>query len=253
MLAGTVLHLLYEGEVCIPQFVEDLRKNKAKHIYADQTFPDLSRTPVPRWDLLKQNKYAMMSLQYSRGCPFHCEFCNIVSLFGNRPRTKSYPQVIRELEAIYDTGWRGGIFFVDDNFIGNKKILKEEILPGLIRWMKKKDYPFTFFTEVSINLSDDEVLMNLMAEAGFDNVFIGIETVDQDCLDECEKVQNGKRDLLECVKTIQQHGMQVQGGFILGFDHEKPTIFKKMYRFIQESGIVTAMVGLLTACRILQE
>lgn len=239
--------LLYEGEVCIPEFLEDLKKQKPKHIYGTRSFPPLSSTPIPRWDLLKQEKYAMMTLQYSRGCPFHCEFCNIVSLFGNRPRTKSFMQVIGELEAIYNTGWRGGIFFVDDNFIGNKKQLKEEILPGMTRWMKKHKYPFTFFTEVSINLSDDEELMKLMAQAGFDNVFIGIETVDQDCLDECEKVQNRQRNLLEYVKRIQQHGMQVQGGFILGFDHEKESIFKTMYRFIQKSGIVTAMVGLLTA------
>lgn len=239
--------LLYEGEDCIPEFLEDLKNNRVKHIYNTKSFPDLKNTPIPRWDLLKQDQYAMMSLQFSRGCPFHCEFCNIVSLFGHRPRTKSLDQVIQELDAIYKTGWRGGVFFVDDNFIGNKRLLKQEILPGMIRWMKRHRYPFAFFTEVSINISDDEELMKLMTQAGFDNVFIGIETVDPDCLDECDKTQNCKRDLLECVKIIQQHGMQVQGGFILGFDNDKPTIFKNMYRFIQQSGIVTAMVGLLTA------
>ena len=239
--------LLYEGEITIPEFLEDLKNGHPKHIYDTQGFPDLNQTPIPRWDLLDRRKYAMLSLQFSRGCPFHCEFCNIVSLFGNRPRTKSVPQILAELNAIYETGWRGGIFFVDDNFIGNKKALKETVLPAMIDWMRERNYPFTFFTEVSINLSDDEDLMNLMAEAGFDNVFIGIETVDDDCLDECDKVQNRKRDLVECVKTIQQHGMQVQGGFILGFDNEKPTAFRRMYQFIQKSGIVTAMVGLLTA------
>lgn len=239
--------LLYEGEDSIPAFLEDLKNGTPKHIYDKKSFPHLSHTPVPRWDLLKKNAYAMMSLQFSRGCPFNCEFCNIVSLFGRSPRTKSPVQILTELEAIYAAGWRGGIFFVDDNFIGNKKLLKQEVLPAMIDWMKKHDYPFTFFTEVSINLSDDEELMNLMADAGFDNVFIGIETIDENCLDECNKVQNLSRDLSSCVKKIQQHGMQVQGGFILGFDHEKPTIFQNMINFIQNSGIVTAMVGLLTA------
>ena len=239
--------LLYEGESCIPQFLSDLEKGELKHIYAEQSFPELDHTPIPRWDLLKRNKYAMLSLQYSRGCPFNCEFCNIVSLFGRSPRTKSTEQFLSELNAIYDIGWRGGVFFVDDNFIGNKVKLKQEVLPAMIAWMKERSYPFTFFTEVSINLSDDEELMDLMAEAGFDNVFIGIETVDEECLNECAKQQNQKRDLLECVKTIQQHGMQVQGGFILGFDNEKTSIFKQMSSFIQNSGIITAMVGILSA------
>lgn len=239
--------LLYEGEVCIPAFLKDLENGTPKHLYGFECYPDLNQTPIPRWDLLKKEKYAMMSLQYSRGCPFHCEFCNVVSLFGHKPRTKTTEQIRGEIEAIYSSGWRGGIFFVDDNFIGNKRKLKTEVLPMMIDWMKAHDYPFTFFTEVSINMSDDEELMNLMADAGFDNVFIGIETIDEDCLDECEKVQNQKRDLVECVKKIQQHGMQVQGGFILGFDNEKPTAFRAMQNFIQESGIVTAMVGLLTA------
>lgn len=239
--------LLYEGEVTVPEFLEDLKNGCPKHIYNTQSFPSLQQTPIPRWDLLDSRKYAMLSLQYSRGCPFRCEFCNIVSLFGHSPRTKDVQQVLDELDAIYNHGWRGGIFFVDDNFIGNKKKLKTEILPAMINWMKKRNYPFSFFTEVSINLADDDELMNLMADAGFDNVFIGIETVDSDCLNECGKSQNLKRDLTSCVHKIQHHGMQVQGGFIFGFDHEKPTVFQKMYSFIQESGIVTAMVGLLTA------
>ena len=154
--------LLYEGEITIPEFLEDLKNGHPKHIYDTQGFPDLNQTPIPRWDLLDRRKYAMLSLQFSRGCPFHCEFCNIVSLFGNRPRTKSVPQILAELNAIYETGWRGGIFFVDDNFIGNKKALKETVLPAMIDWMRERNYPFTFFTEVSINLSDDEELMELM-------------------------------------------------------------------------------------------
>ncbi|MCR5665621.1 MAG: B12-binding domain-containing radical SAM protein [Eubacterium sp.] len=239
--------LLYEGEISVPAFLKDLEQGHPKHIYDFKEFPEITRTPIPRWDLLDKDKYAMLSVQFSRGCPFHCEFCNIVSLFGHKPRTKGAEQLLAELDAIYNIGWRGAIFFVDDNFIGNKKALKAEILPAMIAWMKERDYPFAFFTEVSINISDDEELMDLMTEAGFDNVFIGIETVDDDCLNECEKVQNQKRDLVDCVKTIQQHGMQVQGGFIMGFDNEKPSIFQNMQNFIQRSGIVTAMVGLLTA------
>jgi len=239
--------LLYEGEICIPEFLKDLETGTPKHIYEFEEYPELEQTPAPLWELLDLNAYAMLSIQYSRGCPFHCDFCNVVSLFGHNPRTKSVDQVIYELEKIHNTGWRGSIFFVDDNFIGNKKKLKAELLPAITNWMKEKEYPFTFFTETSINLADDEELMNLMAAAGFDNVFVGIESVDDDSLAECNKVQNMKRDLVGCVKKIQQHGMQVQGGFILGFDSDKPSVFSKMTSFIQDSGIVTAMVVMLNA------
>jgi radical SAM superfamily enzyme YgiQ (UPF0313 family) len=239
--------LLYEGEVCIPKFLKDLENNSAKHIYDFEEYPVLTETPTPAWELLDMEKYAMLSVQYSRGCPFNCEFCGVVTLFGHQPRTKTGEQVIDELDTLYNLGWRGGIFFVDDNFIGNKVKLKTEILPLLIAWMRKRDYPFTFFTEASINIADDEELMELMATAGFDNVFIGIETVDEDSLAECQKMHNTKRDLVENVKSIQRHGMQVQGGFILGFDNDKPSIFSNMISFIQNSGIITAMVGLLNA------
>jgi radical SAM superfamily enzyme YgiQ (UPF0313 family) len=239
--------LLYEGEKCIPQFIEDLENGCPKHIYDLQSYPDLSETPIPRWDLIDIRDYSILSVQYSRGCPFHCDFCNVVSLFGHVPRTKTSQQILTELQAIYDLGWRGSIFFVDDNFIGNKRKLKEDVLPALVDWMKARDYPFTFFTEASINMADDEELMQLMVDAGFDNVFVGIETVDEDCLAECNKSQNVNRSLLESVRTIQQHGMQVQGGFILGFDNDKPSIFQRMPEFIQKSGIVTAMVGVLSA------
>lgn len=239
--------LLYEGEVCIPRFLTDLKRGKPKHKYDFEEYPQLTETPIPKWELLNLKKYAMLSVQYSRGCPFHCEFCNVVSLFGHKPRTKTTEQIIEELDAIYKLHWRGSIFFVDDNFIGNKKKLKEEVLPAIIEWMQARNYPFTFFTEASINIADDETLMNLMAAAGFDNVFVGIETVDEQSLAECNKVQNTKRNLAECVKTIQEHGMQVQGGFILGFDNDKPSIFSRMTSFIQKNGIVTAMVGMLNA------
>lgn len=239
--------LLFEGEVCVPRFIDDLINGTPKHLYGWEEYPLLTQTPIPAWELIDSRKYAMLSIQYSRGCPYHCEFCNVVSLFGNTPRTKAAGQVLSELDAIYNSGWRGSIFFVDDNFIGNKNKLKKEILPELVAWMRERDYPFTFFTEASINIADDGELMNLMVNAGFSSVFVGIESVDENSLAECNKVQNTKRDLSECVRHIQQYGLQVQGGFILGFDSDTPSIFSKMVDFIQKSGIVTAMVGLLNA------
>jgi radical SAM superfamily enzyme YgiQ (UPF0313 family) len=187
-----------------------------------------------------------MSVQFSRGCPFNCDFCNITALLGHRPRTKSAEQVVTELDGLYDLGWRGDVFFVDDNFIGNKKRLKHEILPALIEWRQgKTGMPFN--TEVSINLADDPELMDMMVDAGFNTVFVGIETPDEDSLVECNKFQNKGRDLVESVKQIQRAGLQVQGGFIVGFDSDTPSIFERQIEFIQQSGIVTAMVGLLQA------
>ncbi len=239
--------LMYEGELTVPEFLEDLEKGNPKHIYTANGWADLSQTPVPAWDLVDIRNYATLNIQYSRGCPFNCEFCNVTTLFGHAPRTKSTEQVLHELDVIYQKGWKGGVFFVDDNFIGNRKKLKEDVLPRLIQWMEKRKYPFTFITEVSINLSDDEELMKLMAKAGFDSVFVGIETVSEESLAECNKHQNKNRDLVECVRKMQRFGLQVQGGFIVGFDSDNPTIFKRMIDFIQDSGIVTAMVGLLNA------
>lgn len=239
--------LLYEGEVCIPEFLRDLENGAPKRKYDFANFPELHETPAPAWHLVDLNDYAMLSIQYSRGCPFHCDFCNVVSLFGHKPRTKTSQQIIGELEAIYITGWRGRIFFVDDNFIGNRKHVKEELLPAIIDWSREKGYPFSFYTEVSINIVDDQELMGLMTDAGFDSAFIGIETVDEDSLEECGKSQNKKRDLVESVKRIQQNGIQVLGGFILGFDSDKPSSFDSMINFIQESGVITSMVGMLNA------
>jgi radical SAM superfamily enzyme YgiQ (UPF0313 family) len=187
-----------------------------------------------------------MSVQFSRGCPFDCEFCNITAMFGHRPRTKTTAQVIAELDGLRRAGWIGAVFFVDDNFIGNKRALKEELLPALIQWQHGgRGTPF--FTEASINLADDEELMRLMVEAGFNQVFVGIETPEEAGLAECNKRQNQKRNLVADVKRIQRAGLEVQGGFIVGFDSDTPTIFARQIEFIQKSGIVTAMVGLLQA------
>ncbi len=239
--------VLNEGEITLTQFIKDLKNGQPRHIYTSDEWADLEKAPVPLWNLIKINKYATMSIQYSRGCPFNCDFCNITSLYGHKPRTKSKTQLIEELDALYKTGWRGGVFFVDDNFIGNKRKLKEEILPAIINWMNKRKYPFSFMTEASINLSDDEELMHLMVQAGFHTVFIGIETTNEDSLLECNKLQNKDRDLVACVKKIQKSGLQVQGGFIVGFDSDNIRVFDKLVVFIQESGIAAAMVGLLNA------
>lgn len=238
--------VLNEAELTLPPFLEDLAQGCAKHLYKTPAFGDIKKTPVPAWELASMKKYAAMSVQFSRGCPFNCEFCNVTALFGHRPRIKDAEQIIAELDALYDHGWRGQVFFVDDNFIGNKKYLKTQLLPALIAWRQnKKGIPFN--TEVSINLADDEPLMEMMVEAGFDAVFIGIETPDEGSLAECNKIQNKNRDLAESVKTIQKAGLQVQGGFIVGFDNDTPSIFQRQIDFIQKSGIVTAMVGLLQA------
>ena len=236
-----------EAENILPLFLEDLEKGCAKHIYTSQEWPDIKKTPVPLWSLLDRKKYQFMSIQYSRGCPFDCEFCDIVIINGHVPRTKGATQIVAELEALYDMGWRGGVFFVDDNFIGNKRKLKSEILPSIIEWMEEKKRPFTFLTEASINLADDEELMRLMNKAGFDMVFVGIESPNEESLVECNKLPNKNRDLLASVKRMQNHGLQVQGGFIVGFDSDPLSIFKSQIDFIQKSGIVTAMVGVLMA------
>jgi len=245
---GQVDHLvLGEAEVTLPRFLQDLKEGRPQHIYAASERADLSRTPVPLWDLVDMRHYDSMCVQFSRGCPFNCEFCDITALFGRIPRTKSAGQILAELEALYARGWRGGVFFVDDNFIGNRRKLKREVLPAIAGWMRERKYPFQFFTEASIDLADDEELMRLMTEAGFYKVFVGIETPNEDSLEECQKFQNKGRDMVASVKKLQHHGLAVQGGFIVGFDNDPPNIFDRQIRFIQKSGIVEAMVGLLNA------
>ncbi|HHT9116214.1 MAG TPA: B12-binding domain-containing radical SAM protein, partial [Candidatus Wunengus californicus] len=238
--------ILNEAELTLPYFLDDLGRGCAKRVYKTSEFADIKKTPIPLWELTDLRHYASMSIQFSRGCPFHCEFCNVTTLFGNRPRIKTVEQILAELNSLYNIGWRGSVFFVDDNLIGNKRYIKTELLPALIEWKKSKTGT-TFYTEASINLADDEELMQLMGKAGFDMVFIGIETPDEKSLDECGKKQNKNRDLLKDVKRIQQAGLQVQGGFIIGFDNDTPSIFKRQIDFIQKSGIVMANVAILQA------
>ncbi|MDR4499101.1 MAG: B12-binding domain-containing radical SAM protein [Candidatus Scalindua sp.] len=238
--------ILNEAELTLPDFLKDLKNGCARRVYTTTQFPDIRETPVPQWELVDMRRYASLSVQYSRGCPYQCEFCDVTALFGQRTRTKRAEQIIDELNSFYDLGWRGSVFFVDDNLIGNKKALKNELLPALIRWQKEHD-SLPFHTEVSINLADDEPLMNMMADAGFDAVFVGIETPDTDSLVECGKKQNNNRELVDDVKRIQRAGLQVQAGFIVGFDSDTPSIFQRQIDFIQKSGVVMAMIGLLQA------
>ena len=239
--------VLNEAEVTLPGFLRDFAAGQAQRLYTSAEFPDLGRTPVPLWELIDLRRYGSMSIQYSRGCPFDCEFCDVTAKFGHRSRTKSAVQVLAELDALAATGWRGSVFFVDDNFIGNKRKLREELLPALREWQQVHRHRFTFYTEASINLADDEGLTRDIVAAGFNSVFIGIETPDEAGLAECNKRQNRGRDLLEDIKRLQRAGLEVQGGFIVGFDSDTLAIFRRQMEFIQKSGIVTAMVGMLTA------
>jgi radical SAM superfamily enzyme YgiQ (UPF0313 family) len=238
--------ILNEAEITLPLFLSDLGRGKPERIYETDEYADITKTPVPQWNLIDLRHYDSLSLQFTRGCPFNCDFCNVTALLGHRMRLKTTKQLIAELDQIYALGWRRGIFIVDDNFIGNKRILKQDVLPAMIEWRKGKK-GCRFVTEASINLSDDDELIELMVKAGFTQVFIGIETPDDLALAECSKSQNRNRDLVSSVKKLQQKGLQVMGGFIVGFDSDDETIFERMIEFIQESGIVTAMVGLLQA------
>ena len=239
--------VLNEAEITLAPFLADLAAGRPQHVYATSEFPDIHQTPIPAWRLADLRHYDTVSIQFSRGCPFSCDFCNITALLGRQPRTKSAAQIVAELDSLYATGWRGNVFFVDDNFIGNKKILKTEVLPALIEWHRNRVGISSFSTEVSINLADDAELLRLMVAAGFTTVFVGIETPSEAGLSECSKSQNRNRDLVESVKRLQHAGLQVQGGFIVGFDSDTASIFQQQVDFIQISGIVTAMVGLLQA------
>jgi radical SAM superfamily enzyme YgiQ (UPF0313 family) len=213
--------VLNEAEVPLPRFLRDFERGAARRMYAPPELPDIRQTPPPLWELADMRHYATMSVQFSRGCPFDCEFCNITAMFGHRPRLKTTAQMIAELDGLRQAGWRGAVFFVDDNFIGNKRVLKEELLPALIRWQQGgRGTPL--FTEASINLADDAELMRLMVEAGFNQVFVGIETPEEEGLAECNKRQNQKRDLVADVKRIQRAGLEVQGGSSLDSTATRP-------------------------------
>lgn len=241
--------VLGEAEITLPHFLDDLKAGNAKPIYRTDEFPDIATTPPPVWPLVDMKKYLSMTLQYSRGCPFSCDFCDITTLYGRKSRTKSKEQVLVELEQLYQSGWRGSVFFVDDNFIGNRKKLKAELLPALIAWMDQRRHPFKFNTEASVDIADDDELMTLMIKAGFDAVFIGIESPDDHSLLECNKFQNRNRSLSDSVKKIQAYGLQVNGGFIVGFDSDTTGTFQRQVDFIQKTRIITAMVGMLNAPR----
>ncbi|MBN2611877.1 MAG: DUF4070 domain-containing protein [Bacteroidales bacterium] len=239
--------ILNEAEITLPLFLNDLNAGLPQRLYKTNEFADISSTPVPDYHLLERKKYAFMNIQVSRGCPYACNFCEITALLGRNVRMKTAAQILKELDSLYNLNWRGSVFIVDDNFIGNKKSVKNHLLPFMKRWMIAHKFPFTFNTETSINLADDEKLMSLMVQTGFNSTFIGIETPEEQSLHDCNKVQNKNRDLLESVKKIQNAGLQVSGGFIVGFDSDSPTVFQRQIDFIQKSGIVSAMVGLLNA------
>ena len=218
--------VLNEAEITLPEFLNDLANGETRRIYSTDDYPDLRSTPPPLWTLLNKNQYDSMPLQFSRGCPFNCDFCNVTALLGHRPRIKSAEQILVELDGLYELGWRSSVFFVDDNFIGNRRYLKEELLPALTRWRRGKT-GYSFHTEASINLADDNELIQLMVNAGFNKVFIGIETPDEISLQECNKGQNANRDLAKDVKHLQRSGLEVQGGFIVGFDADTQSIFQR--------------------------
>ena len=238
--------VLGEAESIISEVVRDMEAGRPKRFYRASDFPGLQDIPVPMWDLINLNDYAAMAIQYSRGCPFNCEFCDVIVMNGRVPRVKRNEQVLAELEALYSRGWRGSVFIVDDNFIGNKQKVKG-LLRTIISWQQGKLPGFNFLTEASVNLAEDPELMNLMVQAGFNKVFLGLETPVEEGLKECGKAQNLKGNLSESVATIQRHGLAVMGGFIIGFDSDPPDVFQRQVNFIQKNGIVTAMVGLLTA------
>ncbi len=235
-----------EAESTLPDFVRDLERGEAKHIYTAVERPALSTAPIPDFHLLDLKLYNVMALQYSRGCPFNCEFCDIIEIYGRVPRTKSNAQMRAELDALWRAGWRDNVFIVDDNFIGNKKNVKQ-LLPDLAEWSERHGYPFPFVTEASVNLADDEELLQGMRRAGFYSVFVGIETPVVESLKEAQKGQNTRRDLINSIRKIQSYGMEVMAGFIVGFDHDPEDIFDAQIDFIRKSGIPISMVSLLVA------
>jgi radical SAM superfamily enzyme YgiQ (UPF0313 family) len=238
--------VLGEAEDLIEELVEDMKSGQVKHTYSSTVRPDITAVPPPRWDLLDLRHYLTMPVQFSRGCPFDCEFCDIVVMYGHLPRVKTSEQLIAELESLRQAGWRDMVFIVDDNFIGNKRAAKA-LLPEIIEWRERTGSTMGFVTEATVNLADDIGFCHQMVQAGFKRVFVGFETPSVESLTECRKLQNTRRDLVESTKRLQSTGLEVMGGFILGFDNDDVGIFRRQFEFIQHSGVVTAMVGLLGA------
>ena len=235
-----------EAETTLPEFINDLELGIARKIYKADERPSLHATPVPDFSIIDMSAYSAMNVQYSRGCPFNCEFCDIIEIYGRVPRTKTNHQMLAELDALNAAGWSGLVFIVDDNFIGNKKNVRL-FMPDLVEWSRANGFPFSFITEASVNLAEDDALLLSMKEAGFRRVFLGIETPSAEGLKEAQKGQNTKRDLLESIHKIQSYGMEVMAGFIVGFDSDPEDIFERQMAFIRESAIPLAMVGLLSA------
>ncbi|WP_427160245.1 B12-binding domain-containing radical SAM protein [Aliinostoc sp. HNIBRCY26] len=244
--SGAHYLILDEGELTVPQFLAALNQGQEQGIFRSLEKPDVTQSPMPRFDLLQRDAYLMMAIQFSRGCPFNCEFCDIITLYGRKPRTKEPQQTIAELQTLYELGWRGSLFIVDDNFIGNQRNVKR-LLRELIPWMKQRNYPFTFITEASVNLAEDEEMLQLMSEAGFYAVFLGIETPDQDSLQVTQKLQNTRNPLVEACRKINEAGMLIYAGFILGFDGERPGAGERIQAFVEQTNIPQPMLGILQA------
>ncbi|OUL28099.1 B12-binding domain-containing radical SAM protein [Nostoc sp. 106C] len=244
---GTDYLILDEGEITLPLFVEAIARGDRTGVFrAGGEKPDVTHTPIPRFDLLEFDAYAEMSVQFSRGCPFQCEFCDIIVLYGRKPRTKNPAQLLAELDYLYELGWRRSIFMVDDNFIGNKRNVKL-FLKELQPWMVAHNYPFSFATEASVDLAQDQELMDLMVACNFGAVFLGIETPDEESLTFTQKFQNTRDSLSEAVHTITRSGLRVMAGFIIGFDGEKPGAGARIVKFVEQTAIPTALFSMLQA------
>jgi radical SAM superfamily enzyme YgiQ (UPF0313 family) len=243
---GAHFLILDEGEMTVPKFLEALQQGETQGIFRSLEKPDVTHSPMPRFDLLRRDAYLMMAIQFSRGCPFNCEFCDIISLYGRKPRTKDPKQALEELQLLYDLGWRGSLFIVDDNFIGNQRNVKC-FLRELIPWMQQHNFPFTFITEASVNLAEDDELLQLMGEAGFYAVFLGIETPDQDSLQITRKLQNTRHPLVDACRKINDAGLLIYAGFILGFDGERSGAGDRIQTFVSETSIPQPMLGILQA------
>jgi radical SAM superfamily enzyme YgiQ (UPF0313 family) len=251
--SGAHYLILDEGEITVPMFLETIEQEShskdaspSPRVFRASEKPDVTLSPMPRFDLLKMDEYLMMAIQFSRGCPFNCEFCDIITLYGRKPRTKNPDQALAELQTLYDLSWRGSVFIVDDNFIGNQRNVKR-FLRELIPWMRSHNYPFTFLTEASVNLAEDAEMLDLMTQAGFYGVFLGIETPDQDSLEVTHKYQNTRHSLTEACNTITKAGLLIYAGFIIGFDGERDGAGDRIQAFVEETSIPQPMLGVLQA------